>query len=146
MLLAVIYKVYLLKHIPVPTAFYIGELRSQPTPTFPMTLKSGSSWLLRCCAGVNVVCSRAECVFILKYYFTSNLLAAVHKAFSSVHLDKEIVNKTAIRRLVTKFQGQKVFACDLCWWSHKAAKVTAIRCNKGIWLQEFSIAMYSFFL
>jgi hypothetical protein len=35
-------------------------------------------------------------VFILEHYFASKLFAAVHEAFSSVYLEKEVLNKITI--------------------------------------------------
>jgi hypothetical protein len=43
-------------------------------------------------------------VFILEHYFASKSFAAVREAFSNAHPDKEVPNKTIIRRLVTKFR------------------------------------------
>jgi hypothetical protein len=48
-----------------------------------------------------MVYSPAERVFILEHYFASKLFAAAREAFSS---DKEVLNKTTIRRLVTTFR------------------------------------------
>jgi hypothetical protein len=83
---------------------------SQPTPPPPVTLQSRSPLLLgrwsrhlrKRCAGANMVYSRAECVFILEYYFASKSFAAVHESFSNAYPDKEVPNKTTIHRLVTK--------------------------------------------
>jgi hypothetical protein len=83
--------------------------------TATMTLGSRSPLLLghcsrhfrKWCAGASMVYSRAEHVFILEHYFESKSYAAVytyihiHKAFSNT--DKEVLNKTTIHWLVTKF-------------------------------------------
>jgi hypothetical protein len=81
-------------------------------PTSPVTLESGSPWLLgRClrqlrksCAGANMVYSLAERVFILEHYFVSKSSAAVREAFSNMYPDKEVPNKTTIHRLVIEFR------------------------------------------
>jgi hypothetical protein len=48
-------------------------------------------------------CIHKQNVFIREHYFESELFAAVHEAFSNVHPDKEVLNKTTILRLVTTF-------------------------------------------
>jgi hypothetical protein len=48
--------------------------------------------------------SRAERVFILEHYFASKSFAAVREAFSNAFLIKEVLNKTPVHRLVTKFR------------------------------------------
>jgi hypothetical protein len=42
-------------------------------------------------------------MFILNHYFTSNLSAAIHEAFINAYLDQEVLNKTKIQQLITKF-------------------------------------------
>jgi hypothetical protein len=48
--------------------------------------------LSKSCAGANIISSQAELVFILEYYFAS-------KSYSL----KEVLNRTIIHQLVTKF-------------------------------------------
>jgi hypothetical protein len=93
---------------------------------FPETLESRSPWLLGCCshqlrkscAGVNMVYSRAEHVFILEHFFTSKSFSVVHEAFSNVYLDKEVLNKTTIHWLVTKFWDTgSVWVSLRRWWT-----------------------------
>jgi hypothetical protein len=48
--------------------------------------------------------SRVECVFIVEHYFASKSFAAVREAISSVYPDKEVLNKTTVHQLVTKFR------------------------------------------
>jgi hypothetical protein len=54
-------------------------------------------------AGVKMMYSRPERVFILEHYFTSQLLAAAREAFSNAYHDKEEQSKTTVHRLVTTF-------------------------------------------
>jgi hypothetical protein len=42
-------------------------------------------------------------VFILEHYFASKSFATVREAFSNAYPDKELLNKTTVHRLVTKF-------------------------------------------
>lgn len=51
----------------------------------------------------------AECVFILRHYFTSKLFVAVHEAISSADPDKEVLSRMTVHCLVTKFLD-KMFA------------------------------------
>jgi hypothetical protein len=51
-----------------------------------------------------MVYSRAERVFIHEHHFASKSFAAVREAFSNAYLDKEVLNKTTVHRLVTQFQ------------------------------------------
>jgi hypothetical protein len=89
-----------------------GPLPCNTLPTSSVTQKWRSTWLLgRCshqlrksCAGANTVCSLAERVFILEHFFALKSFAAVHEIFSNAYPDKEVPNKTAIHRLVTKFR------------------------------------------
>jgi hypothetical protein len=43
--------------------------------------------------------SETECVFIVKYYFIWKQFPVVREAFSNAFPDKEVPNKTTIRRL-----------------------------------------------
>jgi hypothetical protein len=54
------------------------------------------------CVGAKMVCSWAECVFILEHYFATESFGTVHEAFSNMYPDKKVPNKTTIHRLVTK--------------------------------------------
>jgi hypothetical protein len=72
--------------------------------TFLLTGESVSLWLLGCCChqlcrsslDASMVYSLAECVFILKYYFTLKSFAAVLEALSSAYPGKEVLNETII--------------------------------------------------
>jgi hypothetical protein len=71
--------------------------------------------LLGCCChklgknstGASGVYPRAEHAFVLDHYFTSELFAAVHEAFSNVFPHKEVLNIT-IHQLVTKFWSARI--------------------------------------
>jgi hypothetical protein len=82
---------------------------SQPPPVTlvsrsPLLQGRCSRQLRKSCASANMVYSRVERMFILEHYLTSKSFAAVREAFSNAYLDKEVLNKTTIHRLVTKFR------------------------------------------
>jgi hypothetical protein len=64
-----------------------------------LVLDRCSSQLRKSCAVANMVYSRAECIFILRYYFVSESFAVLREAFINVYTDKEIPNKTTVHRL-----------------------------------------------
>jgi hypothetical protein len=80
-----------------------------------------SQQLRKSCAGVNMVYSQAERVFILENYFASKSFAAAREVFNNVYPDKEAPNKTTIHRLVTKCWRMLVF--------EKAVDVFCICCK-----------------
>jgi hypothetical protein len=69
--------------------------------------------------------SRAERVFILEHHFASKSFAAVREAFSNAYPDKEVPNKTTIRRLVTSFRDTGN-VCDKCSSSDKMAEIMTV--------------------
>jgi hypothetical protein len=71
----------------------------------PWLLGRYSLQLRKSCAVANMVYSRSERVLILEHYFTSKSFAAVREAFSNAYPDKELLNKTTIHRLVTRFRN-----------------------------------------
>jgi hypothetical protein len=111
---------YLLKLNPTTIAYYDTEMESEPgpprvidSPNLPRDTQVKVTLVSRplltpvarkSCAGVNMVYSRAERVFILEHYFASKSFAAVYEAFSKMYPDKEVRNKTTVHRLVTKFR------------------------------------------
>jgi hypothetical protein len=60
--------------------------------SFPVTLKSRSSWFFGCClyqmykscTGENMMYSQADCVLVLEYYATLKLFATVNEVFGNV--------------------------------------------------------------
>jgi hypothetical protein len=55
---------------------------------------------------------RAQRVFILEQHFASEMFTAVREAFSKVYPDKEVLTKTTIHRMVTKFRDK----ISVCLW------------------------------
>jgi hypothetical protein len=127
------------------------------SPNLPCDTESRSPWLLGCCschlrkscAGADMVHLRAECVFIFKHYFVSELFAAVREAFSFVYPDKAVPNKTTVHWLVTKFRDTG----SICLWKVLIKRQNSwnnihtnfnqcISCSNGIWLQEFSFGRW----
>jgi hypothetical protein len=91
------------------------------------------------CAGANMVYSRAE---------RQHSSAALRETFSNAYPDKEVLNKTTIHRLVTKFRD----AGSVCLWQELIGRQNSwdqgctdfkqcISCNNGIRLPEFNIAI-----
>jgi hypothetical protein len=132
---------------------YKAEIRSRSTP---VTLKSKSPWLpghcsldlRKSCTGANMIYLRTERVFILEHYFASKSFTSVREAFRNAYPDKEVSNKTTVHRLGTKFRGTG----SVCLWQVRIDRQNSwnydrtnfkqcISCNKGIWLQEFNIAI-----
>jgi hypothetical protein len=71
----------------------------------------------------------ASLVFRPVHYFASKSFAAVREAFRNAHPDSEVPYKTAVHRLVTKFQ---VNACvRKKWW-------TVLAYSKNLFFQFFS--------
>jgi hypothetical protein len=65
-----------------------------------------------------MVYSWAECVFILEHYFAMKLFAVVREAFSYAYPDKEVLNKTTLCWMVTKFQVTgSVCVSSRRWWT-----------------------------
>jgi hypothetical protein len=103
-----------------------------PLPSSSMTLESRSPLLLghcsrqlhKSCTGADMVYSRAECVFILEHYFTSQSFAAVYEAFSNAYADKEVPNKTTIQ-LVRKLLGHRKYLSVTS--AHQATKQLKIQ-------------------
>jgi hypothetical protein len=111
------YRVHHIKWNPTTIMYYSTKIKSHAgpplcnallaspvtlKPRLPLKLSHCSHQLCKSRAGANMVYSREECVFILKYYFVPKSFAAVCEAFSNVYPDKEALNRT-IYQLVTKF-------------------------------------------
>jgi hypothetical protein len=60
-------------------------------------------------AGAKMVYSRA--VFILENYFATKSFSALPEAFSNAFPDKEILNKTTIHRLASKYRDARLREC-----------------------------------
>jgi hypothetical protein len=69
------------------------------------------------CAGANMVCSRAERVFVLEHYFASKSCAAVREAFSNAYPDKEVPNKRAVQLVTTFLDTGNVRVSSRRWWT-----------------------------
>jgi hypothetical protein len=66
------------------------------------------------------VYSQAECLFLLKHYFTLKLFAVILEAFSNAYPDRQVSNKIRIHQLASTFWG-KGSVCDKCSSNDKTA-------------------------
>jgi hypothetical protein len=78
-------------------------------------------------ADANMVYSRAERVFVREHYFASKSFAAVRGALNNAYPDNEVLNKTALHRLVTTFRDTEVFVCDKCSLSDRTVETTVVQ-------------------
>jgi hypothetical protein len=153
------YRMFHSKHNPTTITYYDTKMiwEAYPphviaTPNLPSNTRVKVTLVARplrkSSASANMVYSRAERVFILQHHFASKSFAAVREAFSCTHPDKEVSNKTAIHRLVTKFRD----AVSVCLWqvlierqnSWNYGRTDFKQCisrSYGIRLQKFNIAI-----
>jgi hypothetical protein len=81
-----------------------------------------AQWLFSCQYGVFTI---RTCV-TFRVYFALKSFAAVHEAFSNVYPDKEVLNKTTVHWLITKFHDTS----HACLWQEliddKAADIVSV--------------------
>jgi hypothetical protein len=111
-----IYKMYHLKSNPTTITYYGTQMKTvtvlSPCSGFPISpvthelrspslLGRCSRQLRKSCADANMVYSRAERVFILENYFSSESYAAIPKALNIAHPDKGLPIKKTGHWMVT---------------------------------------------
>jgi hypothetical protein len=93
-----------------------------------------------------MVYSLAERVFILEHNFAPKSFAAVREVFSKAYPEKQVPNKTSIRRLATKFRegkkcssvSDKIAPCNSshfeqqCFQLQQQDTAAIIQCSYGI--------------
>lgn len=88
------------------------------------------------CVVANMVCSWAEYVFILKNYFTSELFATVHEAFSNIYPDKYKIRQYTVWKQIS---GHKK-----CLWQETCLILDSLQLwLSAIWKKIKGIAGFS---